>query len=486
MKAIAKGVFVKRQPTLPRVATVALALWALAGCAALPAPPAPAASVPPTSAAPVDQPTSEPAATADLLRAPTAAPSPEPPLQPYTGPLDLVAAQPDARLCEQPSPFELPSRGLEPLSFVPTGVCGSGEIGLFDVGDRRYLAQAAFGPTAFILLDVSDPAKPGRVGAWQWSPAAVTYDVKPFRQGQRRFLALAMESRRPPLDPCGIALVEVTNPQAPRLLGRYDGARVGADAAWCNVHTTEIDTDANGDATFLLASVRDTFDLRVLDIHDLADIREVGVYHLHDHPHATPPSFVGSFVHDTTIVGDRIYVAYWGAGVMILDKQRLEAGEPAQAVALNPPRSIAPKGFNVHHAYPTADGQFLFIEAEDRIKDAVWLFDIRDPARGRAALAINLDGGRSAPHNLLVRGDKLFVGWYNDGMRVFRYDTRDPAQPLVEPVAFQVVRAKVGENFYDGIWGMRVDMCAVAQRERLCVYASDMSLGVLIMAIEEP
>jgi hypothetical protein len=325
------------------------------------------------------------------------------------------------------------------------------------------------------------------VGAWQWSPVAITYDVKPFRQGQRRFLALAMEtSRRAGIDPCGIAIVEVTSPRAPQLLGRYDGAHVGSDAAWCNVHTAEIDTDANGDATFLLASVRDTFDLRVLDIRDLANIREVGVYHLHDHPHATPPNFEGSFLHDTTIVGDRVYVAYWGAGTMILDKARLEAGEPAEAVALNPPRSIAPAGFNVHHAYPTADGQFLFIEAEDRVEDAVRLFDIRDPAQPREVLAINLDNGRTAPHNLLVHDDLLLVGWYGEGVRVFRYDTRDPAQPLVEPLAFQEVRADPGEGLYDGIWGLRADTCQVAQQERLCIYASDMSLGVLIMAIKEP
>ena len=47
------------------------------------------------------------------------------------------------------------------------------------------------------------------------------------------------------------------------LLGRYDGLSVGSDIAWCDVHTLEIDTDANGDATFLLASSTDTADLRV-------------------------------------------------------------------------------------------------------------------------------------------------------------------------------------------------------------------------------
>jgi hypothetical protein len=453
-------------------------LVALAGCVALPP------SLAPTSAAPTAAPTSASEPTAGLLRAPTAAPSPAPALRPYTGPLALAPIHPDPQDCAQPSPLDLPALGLEPLAFVPTGVCGSGEIGLLEIGGRRYLAQAAFGPTAFLLLDVTDPTTPSRVGAWQFRPAALTYDVKPFRQGQRHFLALALETgRRPGLDPCGVAIVEVTDPQAPKLLGRYDGALTGADVAWCNVHTTSIDEDADGDATFLLASVRDTFDLRVLDIRDLDKVHEVGVYHLHDHPHAGPPTFEGSFVHDTTIAGDRVYVSYWGAGVVILDKKQLVSG--GEVVALNPPRSIAPRGFNVHHAYPTADGQFLFVEAEDRVEDAVKLFDIRDPAQPRELLTINLDGGLSPPHNLLVRGDLLFVGWYNEGVRVFRFDLSNPDQPLVEPLAFQAVRADPGANYYDGIWGIRADACRVAEHERLCIYASDMSLGVLIMALDE-
>src|SRR5262249_21771616 len=146
---IAKGIMMKRQTTLSRVAVVALALWALAGCVATATPSMPAVSVPPTSAAPAGLPTGAPAATAELVHAPTVVPSPEPPLRPYTGPLELTAAQPDLPPCQQPSPFDLPSRGLEPLAFVPTGICSNGEIGLFDIGDRRYLVQAAFAPSAF-------------------------------------------------------------------------------------------------------------------------------------------------------------------------------------------------------------------------------------------------------------------------------------------------------------------------------------------------
>jgi hypothetical protein len=470
-----------------RLIGLALALLAIAGCVATP--PEPASRLPtappPATAALTAAPsaTSRPAATATLVPAPTPAPTTAP-RAPYEGSLALASVETPPDACEQPSPLGLPSRGVIPLAFVPTGFCLNGEIGLFEIDGRLYVAQASLRSAAFTLIDATDPAAPRRIGAWQWRPAAVTYDLKPFRQGERWYLALAMENyRRPFLDPCGIAFVEITDPRAPALLGRYDGLSVGSDAAWCNVHTVEIDTDSSGNATFLLASARDTFDLRVLDIRDLRSIREVNTYHLHAHPHGGFPNFEGSFVHDTTIAGDRVYVSYWSAGVMILDKRRLEAGEPT--IALNPPNSIAPPNFNVHHSFPTVDGKFLFVEAEDRITGGLRLFDIRELARPREALTIDLDPSRGAPHNLLVQDDLLFVGWYNDGVRVFRYDVRDPEQPLVEPIAFQAVRAEVGENIYDGIWGVRAHPCNVKKEARLCVYGSDMRLGVVIVALEE-
>jgi hypothetical protein len=460
---------------IARATGLALALLAAAGCVTTP--PAPVARLP--TAIPPAVPTIAPLAAATATLASTRAAR-----KPYEGSLALVPAETPANTCKQPSPLDLPSRGVKPLAFVPTGFCLNGEIGLLEIEDRLYVAQASLRGAAFTLIDATDPAAPRRIGAWQWRPTAVTYDLKPFRQGSRHYLALAMENyRRPFLDPCGIAFVEVTNPRAPVLLGRYDGLNVGSGDTWCNVHTVEIDTDSNGDATFLLASTTDTSDLRVLDIRDLRGIHQVNTYHLHAHPHAGYSNPDGSYVHDTTIVGDRVYVSYWSAGVMILDKLQLEAGEPA--VALNPPKSIAPKDFNVHHSFPTADGNFLFVEAEDRIRGALRLFDIRDPARPREALTIDLDPPRSSPHNLLIVGDLLLVGWYVDGVRVFHYDVSDAARPLVEPIAFQSVRARIGSELYDGIWGVRARPCQVQGQQRLCVYGSDMGLGVVIMALEE-
>jgi hypothetical protein len=472
-----------------RAISLVLAVLLAAGCAAaspeqasLPATAAPPATAARSAAPPA---TAELPATATLAPVPTPAPTMAP-RKPYAGTLDLVPVQQPPDTCLQPSPLGLPSRGVIPLAFIPSGFCVNGEIGLIEIEGRLYIAQAILGEGAFTLIDATDPTAPQRVGAWQWQPAAVTYDLKPFRQGRRHYLALAMENyRRPFLDPCGIAFVEVTDPRAPVLLGRYDGSNVGSDAAWCNVHTVEIDTDTDGDATFLLASARDTFDLRVLDIRDLHSIRQVNTYHLHAHPHGgVSTNFKGSYVHDSTIAGDRVYVSYWNAGVMILDKRRLLAGEPPDSLALNPPNSIAPLDFNVHHSFPTADGNFLFVEAEDHITGGLRLFDIRDPARPREVLTIDLDTPRGAPHNLLVVGDLLLVGWYNDGVQVFRYDVSDPTRPIVAPIASQAVRAKVGDNIYDGIWGVRTHSCQVRGQERLCIYASDLRLGVVILALE--
>jgi hypothetical protein len=399
----------------------------------------------------------------------------------YRGPLSLAAASSPVDSCEQPSPLDLPRQGVTPLAFVPTGVCSNGEIGLLEIGARLYAVQIGLFSAAFTITDVTEPTAPKFRGAWQWRPHAITYDVKPFRQHDRWYLALAMENQRQGLvGPCGIAIVEVTNPERPTLLGRYDGANTGADVAWCNVHTTQIDTGPSGDGAFLLASSRDTFDLRALDIRDLSKVREVNHYHLHDHPHYGPPDYAGSFVHDTTIVGDRVYVAYWGGGVVILDRQAFASG-----AAVSPIGHVKLPGFNVHHSYPIAGGSFLFVEAEDRLQDALRLVDIRDPARPREVLAINLDHQDYTPHNLLVHDNLLFVGWYGDGVRVFQYDIGDAERPVVQPVAYQVVRAEPGGDPFDGIWGMRVHACQVDGRAKTCLYGSDMRLGLLVLGLEE-
>ncbi len=396
-----------------------------------------------------------------------------------------------------------PGDRLTEVAYLPSGFCFHGELDLFETGGRLYVAQAVMSrypgaAEAFRIIDVTDVEHPTLIGAWKWNNITFSADVKAFRQGDRWFLALSRdphttqstpESTRAKMCPLrgGIAIIEVTEPAEPKLINILNGKNTGSETEWCNSHTAEVSRDADGNGAYLYVSAVDIFDLRVLDIRDLENVSEVGHY---THPKVGMQD-EGNwfFVHDTTIVGDRVYVAHWSAGLIILDRQALEAGESVKP--LNPPGSIDPEGLHVHHAFPTIDGNFVFIEDELPVKPPdshLRLYDIRDLNSPKEVAAIALPASWSAPHNLLVSGDLLFVGWYQDGVRVFKYDTSDPDNPTVEPYAFQAVRTQRTLNPYseifDGIWGVRLHECEVAGEPRTCVFASDISWGLLIFAME--
>jgi len=393
----------------------------------------------------------------------------------------------------------LPGEGLSEVAYLPSGFCFHGELDVFETGGHVYVAQVIMdrfpsSQEAFRIVDVTDAEQPVMVGAWKWNIPTYSADIKAFRQGDRWFLALSRDPGLPKntVDTLcnlvgGIAIIEVTEPTNPRLIGMLNGENTGSIEDWCRSHTAEVSRDADGNGIYLYVSAVDVFDLRVLDIRDLEHVTQVGRY---KHPDAGYYNERNLFlVHDTTIVGDRVYVAYWSAGLIILDRQALEAGKPVKP--LNPLDSIDPWGMQIHHAYPTTDGKFVFVEdefASEQPESRLRLYDIRDLQAPKEVAAITLPDSWGAPHNLLVSGDRLFVGWYQDGVRVYKYDTSDPERPSVEPYAFKAVRAKITRNpssgEYDGIWGVRLHDCVVAGQPMTCVYASDITYGLIILAIE--
>jgi hypothetical protein len=353
---------------------------------------------------------------------------------------------------------------------VPSTKCyeGNSDLDLFEVEDRRYVAQRNF--AGFRLVEVTDPTHPRYLGAWQFVPSAGNGHIKAFRQAGRVYLAIPLESPSPyTVAPCGLAIVEVTDPQSPALIGRYDGKTLNANLPWCNLHSVEIDADAAGNATFLLATSFATGDLLVLDIRDLTAIREVNAYHWHAHPHGDS----GSTAHRATIVGDRVFLAYWNGGVILLDKPALEAGMAPESAALMPPGSIDPLDFTTHDVYPTVDGNFLFVNDMDR-GDGIRLFDIRELAAPREVWAADFDGFQASHHTLQVMDDLLIVPWFEEGVRVFRYNVSDPDAPKIELVAAQDSH-RIGEA--------KVGACPIEGIASTCVYASDERLGLVILGL---
>lgn len=378
----------------------------------------------------------------------------------------------------------LSSQNIIEVAYMPSGFCFNGEIDLFEKGGKLYTVQSLSDEAEFFITDVTDPTKPFIVGAWQLSQFTYTADVKAFKQKGKNYIVLSQQLLRGAADLCGVVIVDVDNPVQPVLVGHYNGKNTDNVSNWCEVHTSQVSVDSKGEGAYLYLSSLARGDLRVLDIRDFNNVREVNHY---TYSLGTNRSV---FVHDTTIVGDRVYVGYWGAGLVILDKKQVEAG---QAVTpLNPNGSIAPAGFQVHQGYPTSDGNFVFIEDEVNYKppfSQLRLYDIRDIKNPKEVLSITLEKPFSSPHNLLVDGNLLYAGWYMDGVRVFKYDVSKPDQPKVEPAAFKAVRPEKGKgvfgsDIYDGIWGVRLHECNVKGEKMKCIYASDLTRGLIILAMK--
>jgi hypothetical protein len=419
-------------------------------------------------------------ATASLTGVPpTAAEKPIFLPSPYTGAFELTASDAGPNFCEIEPPFALPAEGILQLSFLPNRTCDdvNSDLDLFEVDGRLYVAQR--NARGFRLVDVTDSTQPNEIGLWEFEPHARQEHIAAFRQFDRRYLAMPLESPTPYGNfPCGLAIIEVTQPESPVLLGRYDGATLNSDVPWCNVHAAEVDTDAEGNATFLFLATLNTADLRVLDIRDLQDIREVNVFHQHIHPHGE----YGSWAHRASILGDRVYISYWGGGVIIVDKHGLETGLPPEEIMLTSIGSIDPDDFVTHDSQPTSGGNFLFVNDMDGISNGIRLFDIRDLSQPREIWASNVDA-ETGQHTMQIHGNLLFVPWFREGLRVFRFDLSDPEHPAVEQIAFQSVRNPPYTSSDGGVGAIRVRDCDMKGIPRTCIYASDEEKGLIIVAL---
>ena len=398
---------------------------------------------------------------------------------PYSGPFQFAAVPVSSAPRDVQPPFSLPSDGFIPLAFVANrGSAQLSALDVFEMRDRVFVVQRQT-PSGYSLTDVTKPAQPTYLGAWRVNPPTTGEHIKAFRQGDLWYLALPLEVDARFSFGCGLAIVEITDPQSPVLLGVHNGATTGADANWCSVHSVEFVTDEGGNAEYLLATSRDTWDLRVLDIRDIAKIRETNVYHLHVHPHTRR-----SWTHQMNVVGDRVYVSTYDGGVMILDKTALVAGGTSNELELTSPGSIGAPDFRPHDAYPSANGDFLFVNDAFLSDGGLRLFDIRDLANPQPVMTIDPEALKSQRHTLLVRDDLLIVPWRTNGVRVFQYDFSNSADPNLVLIAFQEVRAQPRDT-WGGIAAVASHPCLVEGATRTCVFASDETQGLIILALDD-
>lgn len=148
-----------------------------------------------------------------------------------------------------------------------------------------------------------------------------------------------------------------------------------------------------------------------------------------------------SFVHDMTVVGDRMYACAWDSGIWIFDVGNI-ANEPPQFLGSGP-------GNNTHSCWPTVDGRFV-ITGEERNGGGITVYKITENEDSTVTLEIT--DAKAVPtseafsvHNQATIGYRVFNAWYGAGLRVYDLDPVDGMLTLVASYAPPIL---------DDAWGI--------------------------------
>jgi hypothetical protein len=290
------------------------------------------------------------------------------------------------------------------LALVETpGTSGSHEIWLQPVGSKVYVYTAiprseqvtspdgaTPGQADFRIFDVSDPSAPVQVGAWgAWKELGIPtggWDANGVPRvnfvhsvtgdGTRAYLSYW---------DLGAVILDVSNPAAPKYLGRTTFApneEGNAHSTWVDGRTnvlvqTDEDFSVTSDSTGTLEQAWGY--AHFYDVSNPASPQLLSTFKL---PSTTqsPQSAAGYYsVHDPKLSGRYAYLSWYAEGVVVLDVSRPTA--PRLVAQFVPPPAPDARGFwgPPDAAFTHVWGTFVYganILASD-INSGLWIFQVR-------------------------------------------------------------------------------------------------------------
>lgn len=337
--------------------------------------------------------------------------------------------------------------------------------GLADPGKRSITDVWAFGNFAYVgtsdqpfcsgkgirIVDISDPSKPVYVGSIESPANTRAYDVQVARIETKKFKGDVLVHTN---EPCttvesggrgGVRIYDVTDPRNPIFL---------AEHYQFPVHNVFIHQYGNG-AYVLIADVGPNPRLHILDISDPSNPIEasaVGVMELQ-----IDAQLLGNdarvFVHDVwaktfpsshknpNFAGKTVaYLAYWDAGLVVLDITDPRAPRfLGRSIYLDPDPLTrkAPEG-NSHSAVPSDDGNLVLMGDEDLTPFSFGLSIDSGPYKGEEHTARGSFGVKPASLiNGTLRGPTHHVGSGCEASNI---------EPALQVPAFR--RAASGEKLF--------------------------------------
>jgi hypothetical protein len=310
-------------------------------------------------------------------------------------------------------------------------------------------------PKNFTGVDVTDPRSPRVIVQTELPHANVRSNSL---EVSGNLMAVAYQVSRPGLKPAGFDLFDISTPESPRLLSHFDASGPHSRGAHCvwfvdgqTVHM------ACSDPELIPRNPKDDQVYRIVDVSNPTAPRAVGRWHLPGTmegddappPERLPAAFDSGFrAHNTNVFPqrpDRCYLAYLDGGAFIMD-----ISDPSRPVPISQFVNSPPFNGFTHTALPLFNRNLLIV-SDETVKDnaadwpkLVWVVDMRDEKHLLNLSTLPMPpvevyrerGGRYGAHNMHentpVPGswqseDIIVCSYFNGGIRA--YDIRDPFAP---------------------------------------------------------
>jgi hypothetical protein len=276
----------------------------------------------------------------------------------------------------------------------------SGDMWVFEgVDGRDYVYVGTFLHDWMKVWDVTDPGNPVLTDSLQLDARRIN-DVKIHPNNRLGIVTREGASSRRN----GIVLLDLSTPEHPTVLSEYTETVTGG------VHNVWID----GERDLVYAAHNGTSSMHIIDIADPRAPREVGRWGLEKRTKT---------LHDVIVQDGYAYLSYWDDGVLMLDVGAgTHGGTPTEPVEVS--RFAYPIG-STHVAW--RHGRYLFVGDElfppgwdaDRAIHArgyIHVVDYGDPENPVEVARYEVP--EAGAHNVWVEGDRLYVGYYQAGLRV--------------------------------------------------------------------
>jgi hypothetical protein len=295
------------------------------------------------------------------------------------------------------------SARLEIVGHGVTATHRAGDTWVFEgVDGRDYAYLGTFYHDWMKVWDVTDPTGPVLTDSLQLDARRIN-DVKIHPNNRIGILTREGASNRRN----GIVMLDLSDPAHPTIISEFTDTVTGG------VHNVWI----LGDEDVVWAVHNGTSDIRILDISDPANVRQVGQWGLENEDRS---------LHDVIVQDGYAYASYWNDGVYILDAGAGTHGGTAREPTVVS-HWVSDQG-NTHVAW--RHGRYLFVGSE--IFPSDWDPDVFGPIEARGYVEVldltdienpvrvaTYEVPEAGAHNLWSDDrDRLYIGYYQAGLRV--------------------------------------------------------------------